>query len=940
MLLTGLLALCTVDVAHSQKYFQQKADYAISVTLNDRNNTLHGEAKINYVNHSPDTLHEIWFHLWPNAYRDRSTAMARQMRDNGSADFHFVKTEDRGRIDSLKFSVDGSETFWSFDQDNIDLARVRIPGGVYPGDSVLISTPFLVKIPVDGISRLGHYNQNFHITQWYPKPAVYDRNGWQAFPYLDHGEFYSEYGSFDVSITLPANYLVAATGFTKAHLDVCRDVARMSGRDISEHQVKIPASSAEMRTWNFSTDQVHDFAWFASKTYSVRPSAVRLPSGKEVLTAVFYAPEYCYECDKAIAFVDTAIQRYTGMIGEYPYNAALVVYSGDGGGMEYPGVTRIGPSSDPEFLRETTYHELCHNWFYAAIGSNERKNAWMDEGMTTYFTHLLMEEQLPGQSLLQRYLSMDKPRIAKLHKTPAELLFYFSFLFASSRDLDLPASLSAEQYSRSNYYNMTYMKAAMAFRLLHHTLGDSLFYAGVRSYYYEWNGRHPGPADMQQSFEKTCRCDLSWLFAGVISSREKSDYALRSVKKATKEDSVYSIIVKNKNRLPLPYELTLYSEGTDTVILTSPGHTGQDTLYTTKKFKRLVIDQQLLLPEQQRSNNSMRAKGILKKLKIPLFAPLWSLPADTRERILFLPAAGWNSSDGLMAGITFYSDPVFPKRLDYVLMPLYATATKSLSGFGEAGFSFHSDSRWLRTIRVYGQYRRYGIHDAPVLKMRKAETGLEFNFRRRDNSRYAALIRLRNAWIQKDELQYLYSHQSMQREAVLIPLQYRLGELMMQFRVEGPVNPSVITLRIRESNYFMNLSLDAATRLSYARKNKGFSARIFAGGFIYSNNAPFDARFRLSAPAAFQDYFFDGVYPGRGSYSGFFSQQMTFSDGGFSLYTAYGQSWKWLTTLNLKASFPGRIPLDAALNLGTFAEAGKIQSLKEKLFTKWSLFCR
>jgi len=195
----------------SHIYFQQRMNYKIDVTLNDTDNTLDGFEIINYTNNSPDTLGFIWFHLWPNAYKNDRTAFSEQMLQLGKTDFYFSDNDKRGYINRLDFKVNGITAALADHPLYIDVAKLILPTPLLPGQTIQITTPFHEKIPYN-FSRGGHVGQSYCITQWYPKPAVYDNTGWHPMPYLDQGEFYSEFGKYEVQITLPKSYVVAATG--------------------------------------------------------------------------------------------------------------------------------------------------------------------------------------------------------------------------------------------------------------------------------------------------------------------------------------------------------------------------------------------------------------------------------------------------------------------------------------------------------------------------------------------------------------------------------------------------------------------------------------------------------------------------------------------------------------------------------------------------------
>src|SRR5438552_225321 len=192
-------------------YWQQQVNYTIDVSLNDKDHSLDGFEKIEYINNSPDTLKFIWFHLWPNAYKNDKTAFSDQLLENGNTKFYFSDKEQKGYINRLAFKVNNITAIIEDHPQHIDIVKLMLPEPLPSGQRATITTPFHVKLPYN-YSRGGHDGQSYQITQWYPKPAVYDRKGWHPMPYLEQGEFYSEFGSFDVSITVPKNYVVAATG--------------------------------------------------------------------------------------------------------------------------------------------------------------------------------------------------------------------------------------------------------------------------------------------------------------------------------------------------------------------------------------------------------------------------------------------------------------------------------------------------------------------------------------------------------------------------------------------------------------------------------------------------------------------------------------------------------------------------------------------------------
>ncbi|NJK84894.1 MAG: M1 family metallopeptidase [Bacteroidales bacterium] len=253
-----------------QEYWQQQVDYTINVSLDDVKHELNGYISIDYLNNSPHELDFIYFHLWPNAYRNNHTALAKQLLNDKPFQVLFNDPEIRGYMDSLNFKVNSVSVKTEPHPEHIDIIKVLLNNLLKPGEKINITTPFHVKLPKGNISRLGHIGQSYQITQWYPKPAVFDSKGWHPIPYLDLGEFYSEFGQFDVTITLPENYKVAATGElqTKSELEWLNKLAEMNAFRDQFSIDKTPESDKTLKSIRYLEKNVHDFAWLLLKIFT------------------------------------------------------------------------------------------------------------------------------------------------------------------------------------------------------------------------------------------------------------------------------------------------------------------------------------------------------------------------------------------------------------------------------------------------------------------------------------------------------------------------------------------------------------------------------------------------------------------------------------------------------------------------------------------------
>ncbi|MFN3940345.1 MAG: M1 family metallopeptidase, partial [Chitinophagales bacterium] len=380
-----------IAFAQTASYWQQDVDYEIHVALDDVQHMLHGNVQINYTNNSPDTLYKIWMHVWPNAYKDTKTALAEQLYASKSDVMLKAGKADLGYMDSLAFTVDGQAVHWQLDAMHPDIGSVDLNFPLLPGKSIKIESPFRVKIPVSAFSRLGHSEQSYQITQWYPKPAVYDRKGWHAMPYLNQGEFYSEFGNFNVYITLPDNYIVGASGDLQTASEIAflnQKALQTSSINNFDDDLTFPPSASTKKTLHYRLENAHDFAWFADKRFHVLKGQVTLPFSQRTVTTWSYFTNFeAALWKKSIEYINQSVLSYSDWVGEYPYNVAQAVEGAlsAGGGMEYPTITIIGKSGNERGLDNVIAHEVGHNWFYGILASNERQHAWMDEGINSFY---------------------------------------------------------------------------------------------------------------------------------------------------------------------------------------------------------------------------------------------------------------------------------------------------------------------------------------------------------------------------------------------------------------------------------------------------------------------------------------------------------------------------------------------------------------------------
>ena len=510
LLLFIFFTILASNIFCQNKYWQQQVNYTIEVSLNDQSNTLDGYIKMNYFNNSPDTLHFIWLHIWPNAYKNDRTAFSDQLLENGRTDFYFSSENTKGYINRLDIKVNGVTAQIQDHPIHQDIVKLILPYPLSPKTSIKIETPFHTKLPLN-FSRGGHVGQTYQITQWYPKPAVYDKTGWHPMPYLDQGEFYSEFGNYEVQITLPSNYVVAATGelfSTSIEKNIVQNIPAktISGSTLKfkpflqkkSKQEEAIHSSLNNKTVIYKQNNVHDFAWFADKSFVVQTDTLQLISGRIIKIAAYYQPIQSKYWQKGLSIIKQSIRTRSRYLGEYPYNNVTAVQTeiGFAGGMEYPTITSVSPVKSDIELEHILEHEIGHNWNYGILATDERLHPWMDEGINSFYDRRYIKD---SNNIIKKEIKNKLGFIEE--KLPEEQdIFIADNLYATQKDQ--PIETSADKFSSTNYTGIAYLKTAEWLELLETKLGKSLFDNCMQTFYKRWQFKHPYPNDFKNIFEE------------------------------------------------------------------------------------------------------------------------------------------------------------------------------------------------------------------------------------------------------------------------------------------------------------------------------------------------------------------------------------------------------------------------------------------------------
>jgi hypothetical protein len=931
--------------AQSNAYWQQEVNYTIQVELNDQRHTLTADLSLDYVNHSPDTLREIFFHLWPNAYKGKKSALAKNLARDGNFILYTASANYLGGIDSLDFMINGTKASWSFYKDYLDIAVISLAQPLAPGSRVKISTPFRVKIPSGSISRLGHIGESYQITQWYPKPAVYDKNGWHPMPYLNQGEFYSEFGSFDVSITLPENYTIGATGDcqTASEIERMNQLSRLP--DPASAKNEFPKSAATQKTVRYIQKNVHDFGWFADKRWVVRKGFCVLPTSKDTVTTwALYTPENASTWNEtALQALRDGLYYYSLWSGDYPYKQCTAVDGtiSAGGGMEYPNVTVIGSTDSKSGLATVIIHEVGHNWFYGILGSNERDNAWMDEGLNSFFetrtllatkdTAMLLNVTI-GSIPLGSLLGLDK---LSYQYTTEELFYLISARYGSDQSMQL----NSEAFTDLNYGGIVYKKTSLVFNYLMQFMGEDLFNRCMKGYFEEWKFKHPQPEDLQAVFEKYSGKDLDWLFKEIIRTNYRLDFAARRIRK--KQDG-YHLTVANVGEAEGPFGVeierdgkTIFSQWYDPIKSLSE----ETVKIPALKGDVIHINRPEGMPEFNRHDNFIRTRGVfrgMEPLKLGFFTTL-DKPNETQ--INFIPIVGWNDFDHWMLGVNLHTKVIPRKKVEWSLAPMYSIASQNLTGFANFNFLSRIVSGGVRA-RSFGYERQNAIISGPAflepssINSVQSQYGvinpyLDFNLvpSRKSRKLFFNLrvdffyILSRDAGPNRNTR---WNDNNVSRIRLTFDKKWTVDELSLR-----------TDFLLFENENFGNQNTVTYRRMIFPRKKK----KLHVHGFF---SPELDAAMPkgISGQTGLQDFTYEGLFFGRTRTEGLLSRQINSSNGGILAPTALftrGSMYSLSAELDMPVAFPLGI-------YGSFAgaqnvrlnDAGSINGIPLSTATFWS----
>ena len=583
---------------NNTSYWQQHVDYNMDIDMDVETFQYKGTQKLEYTNNSPDDLNRVFYHLYFNAFQPGSEMDVR-LQNIQDPDGRMTTEDKKSRIMSLSESEMGYIKVKSLTQDGKEVTyktvgtvlEVELATPIKSGDKATFEMEFDGQVPQQ-IRRSGRNNAegvSLSMTQWYPKMAEYDFEGWHADPYIGR-EFHGVWGDFNVNITIDKDYIIGGTGYLQNPEDI--------GYNYGDEGPKGKKGKKGKLTWKFKAPMVHDFTWAADPDYI--HDKVTANDGT-VLHFLYQDNDRIKENWKNLQpKTEQILEFFNENIGPYPYEQYSVIQGGDGG-MEYGMSTLITGERKFGSLVGVTAHEMAHSWFQFILATNEAQHEWMDEGFTSFISSEAMNVVM-GEN-------KENPHSGS----------YRGYTYLANSGVEQPMTTHADRYNVNQAYSITaYAKGAVFLAQLEYLLGNDLQDEIIKEYYNQWKFKHPTPNDFIRVAEKVSGAELGWYLIDFGQTTNTIDYAVKTIEGNT-------ATLERIGLMPMPIDAKVtFADGTTKMVhiplrmmrwvKPNAENVQEDwpwamptyELKMDKEISKIEIDPSQLMADVKRDNNTMQ----------------------------------------------------------------------------------------------------------------------------------------------------------------------------------------------------------------------------------------------------------------------------------------------------------------------------------------------
>lgn len=520
--------------AQKNAYYQQYAKYKMDIEVDAKNFTYTGNQTLTYSNNSPDELNVVYYHLYWNAFKAGSM-MDQRVTNQGKNGDSRLQSNGISTLSSIPKNEEGAQNIHWIKQNGKDLKfeiqetvmKVYLNSPIKPNSKTTFTMEWDAVIPMQ-IRRAGRNNRegiDMTVTQWYPKIAEYDYDGWATFDYIGR-EFHAPFSDYEVNIKIDKDYVIGAGGTLENPLDV-------KGYDA---KATIKTDKNNKATWKWTAKNMLDFAWAADRDYTVE-SFVILDGPK--VNFVYQKSEKTKYWDQAKPYVTKFFHIMNATYGRYVYPSYSFIQAGDGG-MEYGMCTMmLGEAKTLDGLVGLMVHEGGHSWNQQMMAYNESVRPWMDEGFTSYYDDSIMYQLFPPKK------AQANPFIESLDR-------YRNFV---KKGIEEPAVWLGDHHDNGTAYSFaTYVKGELFLVQLGYIMGEQNLALVMKEFYNEWHLKHPTDRDFMHIAQKVSGMDLKWFLNYWINTTKTIDYGIKNVKYG---EVFTTITLENKGTVPMPIDFSI-----------------------------------------------------------------------------------------------------------------------------------------------------------------------------------------------------------------------------------------------------------------------------------------------------------------------------------------------------------------------------------------------
>jgi hypothetical protein len=828
VLLLAVLLLA-VPLYAGDGYWQQFVHYKMEVKLDPSTHTLTGTSLILYRNNSPSTLDKIYMYLYPNGFRNNESIRAKE-----AAKF-FVKNlarkEAAGWIDINQFRwlPDDAEAkpVSAFKIDD-SIFEAALPKPLKPGEEIRFELTFTSKVR-EFQDRAGYRGTQYDFAQWYPKMCVYDEEGWHAEPMHFLGEFYGEFGTFDMTIDVPFEYIVGATGvvtegdpgWSAVEVDTLLNDSDWQKKYAEmKKAIAEQAKSAPRRRVSFHAEDVHDFAWLTSPDFLYEKGAY-----DGIPIHVLYRHHAKQKWSKVVTERGRrALEWLSTKFGRYPYPQLSITHGLLGGGMEYPMLVMNASENEGLIL-----HEVGHIYFFGIFGNNEQKEAWLDEGFTSFQTRWYMETRY-GEMGYDHATAMKNANWLQRHRpqmTSNQGNRNFAQFYMNS-GFNEPITRYAYKYSDGLGYGVNaYTKGSIFFEMLRYVLGEETFGKICKEYFNRWALKHVNEARFRQVCEEVGGADLGWFFKQWLHDTTTVDYSLGRISKQKTGNGEWRTAVEvsrnDRGVMPVEVELSLPDGEKEIKRWDGMAEKGEVVFTTVLEPRHVALD-----PRDQIMDKSRIGHGTMRVEFYPDYPRMNYEPPDAY--VVTLRPGGWyNDVDGARLGLLARGTYRASRTLQ--LGAWFGSRSSALDGF----FQFNN------RLGVLGTRTTYTLSAMKVEGRITGEALLSFNWSRSLTSQVQSNMQIGVNYAKLDDRGYVFRKFDVDGETVSLK-EWSEGAVSSVF-INYSVTPrgmswrSAINWSARYAGEFLGgdstfTKIDGSVRLWRPSPKLGLYLRGYAGSFI------------------------------------------------------------------------------------------------------------